>query len=99
MKPKTQNLSMCNQTEAKLSTLNGPKSTMSRQKGKVFDRLYNACMATNKGNDEALLQSFKPANANVSFHLNAVYHDSSLFTASLKRVRMKAKIERLKEKE
>ena len=66
--------------------------TTARTKKQVYDRLYQACNPTNQGNAESFAQVFKQANTNC-------YHDSSMFTASLRRVRMKANLQRLKEKE
>ena len=66
-----------------------------RTKKQVYDRLYQACKATNQGNAECQNMTFKQGNASLS----NCYHDSSMFTASLRRVRMKANLQRLKEKE
>ena len=82
------------------STAGAAKSVMmtSRPKMQVFNRLHQACSGTNTGNAEIWSKNFKQGNNNYTNPV-IVYHDSSLFTASLRRVRMKANLQRLKEKE
>ena len=93
-KIKTKNNGICH--DACYSRDNdGIKKKLGCTKKQVYDRLYQACNPTNQGNAESFVQVFKQANSNLS----NCYHDSSMFTASLRRVRMKANLQRLKEKE
>jgi len=62
------------------------------------DRLYQACHANDQDNAEVWSKNFKQGN-NCNSSRPTAYHDSSMFTASLRRVRMKANLQRLKEKE
>lgn len=59
---------------------------------------YQACSGTNRANNENFLASLKQANSELLAE-TAVYHDSSLFTASLRQERLKAKVEKLRNRE
>ena len=62
-------------------------------------RMYQACEPTNQGNHATFLATLKPpTRLEHKKHRSDYYnfHDESMFTATLKRERVEAKMERLK---
>ena len=82
-----------NQEQVQSSQFGGAATARAGARPKrIFDRLYQASGSHTRG--EGTYQSILKE----SFKAN-VFHDSSLFTASLRKERMQAKIQRLKARE
>jgi len=60
--------------------------------------IYQACSGTNKANNDNFLASLKQGNSELLAE-TAVYHDSSIFTATLRQERLKAKVKKLRNRE
>ena len=86
VKPLNPLLSICGYEMTPSSFQCGASSMVaSRQRRiKVKRQIYQACSGSNKANADLFLTGLKPGNNTELFAETAVYHDSTIFAASLR---------------